>query len=414
MKIDDILLCTFEGDVGNPPTDYVAEITLINTNTNTFECRFVDSGQQMTFNYSREPWDGTDTTGTQYSLASHYIYAPGKTDPIPQDAAVVAFADNNRYLCYVKSIDPSVDVTFYHYPYPELSFENDWVTKSNWDAYPVGSPILSIEGCILNTDLPEATSPATAEETHQQYLFVDVYALDLHGKPDWDVLVNTPKFFGAILKSTEGVHYDGGDWFKKNWPAVKTAGADRYGKTWFRGAYHFLKFNQDGAQQADYYLANIDAAGGWDGGDIIPIIDVELGNDGSKNPSKRNSNRDASAQQIIDCTSACAERLRSRTGRRVMLYGRGAMRDKAIKSRMSCDIVWNPSYTAKMVRNGLEAWNLSDIALWQYCGDGVAAFDEAKLPRSVPNFGKVDISVYIDGANKPTHDSLIARLGIGT
>src|SRR5690606_20177213 len=170
---------------------------------------------------------------------------------------------------------------------------------------------------------------------------------------------------------------------------------------WFRGAYHFLKFNKNGAAQADYFLDTIGAAGGWDAGDIIPVIDVELGNDGSENPARRNSNQDASAQQIIDCTTACAERIRSRTGSNVMLYGRGAMRDKGIQSsRMGCDIVWNPSYTASMVLNGLQAWDLSDIALWQYCGDGVAGIDEAKLPRQIPGFGAVDISVYVDGKNK--------------
>jgi GH25 family lysozyme M1 (1,4-beta-N-acetylmuramidase) len=314
----------------------------------------------------------------------------------------------------VNSIDPSLDVVFYHAPCPELSFENNTVTKSNWDEHPVGSQATSIEGCVVNNELPVTDSPTVTGEASPPFLIVDVYAGDVKGKPAWDVLTNTPKYYGAIIKATEGNYYNGGDWFRKNWPAVKDAGKDRYGSTWFRGAYLFLKFNLDGDTQADYYLNAIDTAGGWDQGDIIPIIDVELGNDGSKDPSKRNSNHDASAQQIIDCTTACADRLRSQTGRNIMLYGRGAMRDKGINSRMGCDIVWNPSYTATMVLNGLQAWDLSDIALWQYCGDGDAAIDEAKLPRFIPDFGAVDISVYIDGGNKPTLDTLLTRLRIGT
>ena len=268
------------------------------------------------------------------------------------------------------------------------------------------------------TDVSSDT-PAAADVDTQQIFIVDLFQGDLGGNPAWDVLVNAANFYGAIIKSTEGTYYDGGDWFKKNWPAVKDISGDRYGKTWFRGAYLFLKFNLDGAKQADYYLANIDAAGGWDQGDIIPIIDVELGSegknaDGTIDPKKRNSNYDASAQQIIDCTSACAEQLRSKTGRQIMLYGRGAMRDKEINDKMSCDIVWNPCYTSKIVMNGLQAWSLSDVALWQYCGDGTAALDESKFPRSIEGFGKVDISVYIDGANKPNLDSFKTRLGIGT
>lgn len=413
MFINDFLLCTFEGDDAKPPTDYVAEITAINAAETSFDCRLVDSGQQFSFNYGREPWVGKDSTGADYTLASHDIYTGGKIDPSPQGVACVTFADNKSYLCYVNNIDPSIDVTFYHYPCPELSIENNSITKSNWDAYPVGGKITSVEGYILNNDLPQAGTSTISNDAAPPYLFVDLYPGDLHGKPAWDKLINTPQFYGAIIKATESVQYSGTDWFIKNWAALKDIGKERYGKTWFRGAYHFLKFNQDGAKQADYYLATIDAAGGWDQGDIIPIIDVELGNDGSKDPSKRNSNQDASAQQIIDCTTACAERLRTVTGRKVMLYGRGAMRDKGINSKMGCDVVWNPAYTSNIVMHGLEVWTLDDVALWQYCGDGVAALDEGKFPRSIPNFGQTDISVYVEGANKPSLNNLRERLGIG-
>lgn len=413
MTTDDFLLCTFQGDTQDPPANWVAVITAIDAGASSFECKMTGSGDLYTFSYSQDPWTGKDAAGAEYVLASHFIYTGGKTDPAPGNLAIVTFGDNNRFLGYVNSVDPAIEVQFYHSPAPMVTIENNSVTKSDWDQYPAGSEIASIEGCVENTDLPASgTTDTAADGPKQPFLFVDVYEFDVAGKPAWNVLVNTPGYYGAIIKATEGTYYDGGAWFKKNWPAVRDAGGDRYGRTWFRGAYHFLKFNIDGAKQADYYLNAINSAGGWDAGDIIPVIDVELGNDGSKDPSKRNSNQDATAQQIIDCTTACAERIRSVTGRRIMLYGRGAMRDKGISDRMGCDIVWNPCYTPTIVMHGLEAWTLDDVALWQYCGDGVAQFD--KLPHSVPNFGAVDISVYIDGANKPTFDSLISRLGIGT
>jgi GH25 family lysozyme M1 (1,4-beta-N-acetylmuramidase) len=244
-----------------------------------------------------------------------------------------------------------------------------------------------------------------------EFLFVDVYKRDLNGMPDWNVLANTQGYYGAILKAHEGITYNDNGWFERNWRALREVAEDRYGDSWFRGAYLFLKFLKDGEEQADAYLRKIENAGGWDFGDIIPIIDVELGNDGS-NGRPRNPNRDASKQQVIDCTTACAERLRSETGRDIMLYGRGAMRDLDIVDRMGCNVVWNPSYTRTMVRNGLEAWDLKDIVLWQYCGDGTAAIET--LPHSIDNFGEVDISVYIDGGNSPTIESLRRRLGIRT
>jgi hypothetical protein len=245
-------------------------------------------------------------------------------------------------------------------------------------------------------DAPAGTDPGNP------YLFVDLYPLDEGPRPPWSVLVNTPHFAGAIIKATQGVSgwYNDRGWFKDNWTAVRDAGGDRAGTTWLRGAYHFLNFWQSGADQADFYLACLDGAGGLDAADIIPIVDVEQG-------GERNPNRRASAQQVIDCTTTWVERVKDRTGRRVCLYGRGAMRDLGIKSRMGCDVVWNPAYTSPMVTNGLfPTWTLDEIALWQYCGDGDAVFD--KLPKFIKGFGdgKVDISVHIDGARKPTLDSL--------
>jgi hypothetical protein len=240
---------------------------------------------------------------------------------------------------------------------------------------------------------PAPTGTTQMDDPGKPYLFVDLYPLDVGPHPPWSVVVETSHFVGAIIKAWEGAQYNDHGWFADNWQAVRDAGGDRYGASWFRGAYLFVKFNQSGADQADAYLQAINNAGGWDNGDIYPIVDVELG-------SERNSNRQASAQEVIDCITECAQRLRGRTGRRVILYGRGAMRDLSINDRMGCDAVWNPSYTATMVKHGLEPWDLEDIALWQYCGDGTAAIQT--LPHEVPGFGKVDISVYVKGAQTPT------------
>ena len=239
-------------------------------------------------------------------------------------------------------------------------------------------------------------------ELEPPFLIADQYPLDSGPHPPWSNLVDAPNFVGAILKAWEGLQYNDGGWFTNNWTALRDAGGDRYGDSWFRGAYLFLRFAADGAAQADAYLRAVDKAGGWDHGDILPVVDVELG-------SEKNPNFKASAQQIVDCTSACADRLRSETGRRVMLYGRGAMRERSITDHMKCDVVWNPAYTAHMVTNGLQSWDLEDIALWQYCGDNKGFV--ANLPTTVPGFAKIDISVYIKGAQQPTlqmvRDSLL-------
>ena len=421
MNISDFLLCTFQGDTQTPPTNYVAEITNVDVAASTFNCRLVDTGQQFTFRYSLNtsgPWQGSDTAGTNYIIDTHDIYTAGAIDPYPQGVAAITFADNKRYFCYVESVDPTTDVLFYYHGTPKLSIQNNVITKSSWDQYPVGGQINLIEGYVLSSEEPQVT-PSTTTSTSSvssgstKYLFVDVSPWEKN--PNWEALINAPDFYGAILKATQGRKGYSNDkgWFKKNWSILKNVANARYGSTWFRGAYLFLNLWDDGVVQADYYLDTITDAGGWDNGDMIPAIDVELGHDGSDG-KPRSRNQDASSQQIIDCTTACADRLRSVTGRNVMLYGRGAMRDKGIRSKMGCDVVWNPCYTSTIVMHGLEAWTLDDVVLWQYCGDGKSAIDEDKLPKSIPGFGNADISVYIEGKNKPSFDKLRERMGIGT
>jgi hypothetical protein len=60
----------------------------------------------------------------------------------------------------VDSISPTIDVVFLQQPYSHVSFDtNNSVAKSDWDAYPEGTVLLSIAGYVLDNDLP-ADSPA--------------------------------------------------------------------------------------------------------------------------------------------------------------------------------------------------------------------------------------------------------------
>lgn len=219
-------------------------------------------------------------------------------------------------------------------------------------------------------------------------LFVDCYQYDLNGKPDWWTLVKIgPPYHGGIIKATEGIHY-APSWFDTNWKLLRSIAGGRYGEDWFRGAYHFLKFSVDGRKQADLYLAKIEMAGGWGVGDFWPIVDVELG-------SEKNTNQLATAQQIVDCTTAFAERCKQVTGRKVMLYGNGAMRDRAISDRMGCDFLWCPRYTTTLPAQIYEraGWALDELVLWQYGGDGYAVLP--KYPKQPPGFGKVDMNALV-------------------
>ncbi len=215
-------------------------------------------------------------------------------------------------------------------------------------------------------------------------LIVDFYEYD--PAPNLNLLTSDAGYAGAIIKATEGLYYSGKNWFPGQWRAIHDR--DGYGDTWFRGCYHFLKFNQDGAAQADYYLQTVEDSGGWDKGDLWPIVDVELGSDG-------NSNRSATAAQVIECTSAFAGRVASVTGRQVMLYGNGAMRDLSISDRMGCDWLWCPRYTATLPSNIYEraGWSIDQLAMWQYAGDGSGFL--TNYPTSTPDGKKIDHSALV-------------------
>lgn len=246
------------------------------------------------------------------------------------------------------------------------------------------------------TTVPVETKTEVWKGLLPPHLIVDLYWQDCGPRPKWEVLLKDVRYKGAIIKATEGARYGHADWFVKNWPLLKTLAGDRYGKSWFRGAYHYLRFSTDGAKQADYYLKVIEQAGGWDSGDFLPVVDVELGQPTSTNHS-------ATASKIVKCTEGFVNRVKEVTGREVILYGRGAMRDKGITSHMGCRWLWNPSYTKTMDRSAIErvGWRLSEVALWQYTDGEVNAVKQttagAELPHKIPGFGNVDCSVFLLG-----------------
>lgn len=210
-------------------------------------------------------------------------------------------------------------------------------------------------------------------------ILVDTYAGDFAGKPPLDKMLAWPACCGISLKATEGTYYKARQWFGTYWTAARHLAGDRYGVSWFRMAYHYLKFDQVGALQADYFLQAIDEAGGWGPGDLPASVDVELGGD-------HDSNRKASKQQIIDCTSGFAERYKGATGRPLILYGIGAMLDHGITSRMGCDLLWIPRYDATLPRQEYEecGWDVESLFGWQYTGTEPHKAALAGYPLTIP------------------------------
>lgn len=285
---------------------------------------------------------------------------------------------------------------------------------------PVGEPLATIAAALPASDSqatplpppPEVKAePPTKKDPNRRgrFLLVDLYPYDLGGKPNYNGLATASddvnNFVGAVFKASEGttdiqlqnVPYKTlSEWLAAQVPAFREAGGDRLGVDWFFGFYHFVKFNQDGRRQGAFYSQQILKVCGDRVGMIRPWIDVELG-------SISNSNHHATAQQVVDVTSACVEEVRRQLGCDPICYGRGAMRDLKIQSIFGCRGSVNPSYTTTMQTSGLiPPLKLTDIIGWQYT-DGMDG-SLADHPKRVPGFGRCDITVAIQGDDEPKLD----------
>jgi hypothetical protein len=155
MKINDFLFYALEGDTASPPTNYVGEISGLDPGTGALSFRAIDTGQEFDLQLPADisgPWDA-QSQNADYVIQTHDVYTAAGTDPVPQGVAVVTFSDGNRFICQVEAVSPTTDVAFYQQPYHRFSFDGDQITQSDWDTYPVGGQITSIEAYVLDTSL---------------------------------------------------------------------------------------------------------------------------------------------------------------------------------------------------------------------------------------------------------------------
>jgi GH25 family lysozyme M1 (1,4-beta-N-acetylmuramidase) len=218
-------------------------------------------------------------------------------------------------------------------------------------------------------------------------------------------------WIGMYLKATEGTYYPANrptdrEWFLDNWMRVRVYAGVRYGKTWFRGAYHYLRCDEDGLAQADNFLALVDEAGGWGPGDLWPMIDVES----AEQPAT------VSAQQIIDCGRAFTTKVKAVTGRRCTLYGNIYLFQNGITDHLGCDTLIVARYTADLppvIYNRI-GWSLANPAAWpsvvgwQLDGDGQE--EVVGYPKDTP-MGPCDYSaMIIGGGGQAAIDWIAANL----
>ncbi len=239
-------------------------------------------------------------------------------------------------------------------------------------------------------------------------LIVDCYAFSGIDRQHWSKLGSAPpapngsKWCGAIVKCTEGVltrsspgwKTEAISWFGRNWNAIREAGGDRYGRDYFRGAYHYLIIRggdqkaqrESGREQAKHFLDVIEKSGGWGVGDLWPVVDVEEGS----------GNKDASLAAIQATTHGFTDTIRELTGRDTMLYAGWWAVSKGLRDHLGCALLWYASYTSNL--NGAKTWGalgwpLSKLWGWQYCGNGEGWLKG--YPTVTPIASKIDINAIV-------------------
>jgi GH25 family lysozyme M1 (1,4-beta-N-acetylmuramidase) len=255
------------------------------------------------------------------------------------------------------------------------------------------------------------SSPGPDLDAHKVLIVPDVYPADLDNPktkfielPPFEALVGLKyanlEVAGCYVKASEGLGWGAAneDWFVRSWRRMAEVGLKH------RGAYHFLRFQSSGMAQADYFLRIIDKAGGWDGNELMPMVDVEEGGQGSwasmKLEKVDHQTRYRLAAQVTNCVSTFVERVKMKTGKRVCVYGRGVFRDLQMTGCLfGADSVCNPAYTKQMPRMEAYGVPLEKVSLWQLCGDGYVVADG--YPSSIPGWGATDYSVHLN-ADKTT------------
>ena len=100
--------------------------------------------------------------------------------------------------------------------------------------------------------------------SHSMLKGVDVS--DYQQSVDWHA-VHAAGFDFAYAQAGDGVTFSDHT-FAANWRGIRAAGLAR-------GAYQYFEPSQGAKSQADALLASIDAAGGFEDGDLPPALDIE-------------------------------------------------------------------------------------------------------------------------------------------
>ena len=189
-----------------------------------------------------------------------------------------------------------------------------------------------------------------------------------NGKINWDKLKEQELDF-VFIKATEGkTRLD--PCYHENIKCAKRIKAKV-------GAYHFFKFNRDGAEQARNFLSRVNIYNL----NFAPILDVEE----SGNYTNRN-NPQLVIREIRDCISY----VEARSSRKVIIYTNGHEYNKYIKNNFNRNPLWICSLDEEPPID-------RDWTFWQYAHKGEMSGIKGWVDLNTFNGGRGDWNRFISG-----------------
>jgi lysozyme len=178
------------------------------------------------------------------------------------------------------------------------------------------------------------------------------------GQPDWTRVAAAGTLF-AFAKATEGMTFTDGS-FAYNWQGIKAAGL-------VRGAYHLARPSNNTAEsEADHFLAQVNAAGGLQTGDLV-ALDVEDTN---------------TTENLHDWTLAWLQRVEAQIGFKPLLYsGTWYMDPHGLSGvdDLAAYPLWFSSYNNQFDNVPAAPPNWTQILIHQYTEQGTVDGIEAKV-----------------------------------
>lgn len=174
----------------------------------------------------------------------------------------------------------------------------------------------------------------------------------------------------AIARTSHGLADRDGT-FARNW-----AGMKRHGLV--RGVYHYLLPQEDPVAQANLMLDMVEAAGGFEPGDLAPVLDLE-------------TRGGLTAAQVVARADAFLARVKARTGRDAMIYCSPGFWDPLAAPSHVDNTLWVAHWgvTTPRVPSGWRAWTF-----WQTSSTGRVAGINAAVDTDLFNGSFEDLKVY--------------------